>query len=336
MPAAIVLLSILVAAAVAVPADPPVEQARKNIKVLQGLPESQVFLAMNFVGDSLGVHCDYCHVKTDKGWQWASDEKPPKLVALDMMRMTLLINRTNFNGGTTVTCNTCHRGSLKPERLVSLPPRDFARESKPAAPPLPAADELLARYARAVGDGEVRTLILRWNVERAESPGERELTFQAPDKILIRAGTRKQVVNGSAGWTVSGDATQQMTPADVAAVKNGVAALLPRKMTDDASAMRVVRSDGPNWIAEVSEPPVTRRYVFDRETGLLRSRLTITETKIAPLLDLVEFDDYRSVGGMKIPFIIRTSDVGAYDTATRSFTSVQINVPVDEAVFKER
>ena len=31
--------------------DKPVEQVRKNIQVLKGLPDSQLFLVMNFVGD---------------------------------------------------------------------------------------------------------------------------------------------------------------------------------------------------------------------------------------------------------------------------------------------
>ena len=33
----------------------PVEQVRKNIQVLKGLPDSQLFLLMNFVGDSLAL-----------------------------------------------------------------------------------------------------------------------------------------------------------------------------------------------------------------------------------------------------------------------------------------
>jgi len=42
--------------------DKPVEQTRKNIQVLKGLPESQLSLLMNFVSVSLGVQCDYCHI----------------------------------------------------------------------------------------------------------------------------------------------------------------------------------------------------------------------------------------------------------------------------------
>ena len=37
--------------------------ARPNLKVLQALPESQLFSLMNLVADSLGVRCDYCHVQ---------------------------------------------------------------------------------------------------------------------------------------------------------------------------------------------------------------------------------------------------------------------------------
>jgi len=74
-------------------ADKPVEQTRKNIQVLQGLPDSQLFLAMNFVSDSLGVHCDYCRVKEADKWLWDRDDKKPKSVGRDMMRMVLELNK---------------------------------------------------------------------------------------------------------------------------------------------------------------------------------------------------------------------------------------------------
>ena len=35
-----------------------VDQTRKNIQVLKGLPESQIFPLMNFVATSLGVGCE--------------------------------------------------------------------------------------------------------------------------------------------------------------------------------------------------------------------------------------------------------------------------------------
>src|SRR2546421_12866623 len=63
--------------------DKPVEQTRKNIQGLKGLPSSQLFPLMNFVAVSLGVRFDFCHVKqgTDPktgfdNWVWESDDKP--------------------------------------------------------------------------------------------------------------------------------------------------------------------------------------------------------------------------------------------------------------------
>src|ERR1044072_3875919 len=109
----------------------PVEQVRKNIQVLKGLRDSQLFLLMNFVGDSLGVNCDYCHVKGEKNpqpgedtWLWEREDKKEKAVGRDMMRMVLELNRSMFKREAVVTCYTCHRGSTRPARMAPLPPHD--------------------------------------------------------------------------------------------------------------------------------------------------------------------------------------------------------------------
>ena len=72
---------------------------RPNLKVLQALPESQLFPLMNLVADSLGVRCDDCHVQATPdltktpsnvgGWVWDRDDKPKKRTALEMMRMVV-------------------------------------------------------------------------------------------------------------------------------------------------------------------------------------------------------------------------------------------------------
>ena len=55
---------------------------------------------------------------------------------------------------------------------------------------------------------------------------------------------------------------------------------------------------------------------------------------VAPLPEQVDFEDYRDVGGLKLPFMIRTSGVAAVTTATRRFTDIRLNVVVDDSVFK--
>src|ERR1044071_1159944 len=141
------------------PQEKTVDQVRKNIQVLKGLPDSQLFPVMNFIGDSLGVHCDYCHViqGTDPAtgrdiWAYERDDKATKARAREMMRMVLEINKTTFGGNQAVTCYSCHRGTTRVEWAVPLPPVDFTlptTERKGPAPP--SAEQILSNYIKAVG-----------------------------------------------------------------------------------------------------------------------------------------------------------------------------------------
>src|SRR6185503_20768896 len=67
--------------------DKPTEQVQKNIKVLNGLPQSQLIPVMNFFSASLGVRCNYCHVNNNGVWAFDSDEKPEKGTAREMITM---------------------------------------------------------------------------------------------------------------------------------------------------------------------------------------------------------------------------------------------------------
>src|SRR2546423_15591664 len=82
--------------------DKPVEQTRKNIQVLKGLRESELYRVMNFMAVSLGEQCTFCHVINGKdpktgqnNWVWESDEKPEKQTGRRMLQMVLLINGSN-------------------------------------------------------------------------------------------------------------------------------------------------------------------------------------------------------------------------------------------------
>jgi hypothetical protein len=96
----------------------PAESVFRNIKVLKGVPAGRVPRIMNLgYGRSLGVGCTHCHVPG----QWASDEKPTKQIARDMVAMVEDINTrqlpkiANLKSPTpSVNCATCHRGSAKP------------------------------------------------------------------------------------------------------------------------------------------------------------------------------------------------------------------------------
>src|SRR4051794_32317506 len=90
------------------------EDVFKNIQVLKGTSADQFIPTMQFIGASLGVECDFCHVER----AFEKDDKKPKQIARKMMQMMFAINKDNFDGQREVTCYSCHRGSMKP---VSTP-----------------------------------------------------------------------------------------------------------------------------------------------------------------------------------------------------------------------
>ncbi len=93
-------------------------------------PVMQVVGAMRDFSGALGVRCHYCHVGEEgrplETYDFAVDQKRPKLVARQMMRMTQEINRrldtipARQTPAVQVTCATCHRGVARPVTLAQL------------------------------------------------------------------------------------------------------------------------------------------------------------------------------------------------------------------------
>jgi hypothetical protein len=332
--------------------DPPIEQTRKNIQVLRGMPESQLFPVMNFISTSLAVTCDYCHVKNGKNaqggdnWVWESDEKKTKLAGRRMIKMVLDINHTNFEGETRVTCYSCHRGNTSVARIPPLPPGDFTHTETAAA--LPTAEQVLAKYYAAVGGKDAATklqsILMKGSIER---PGNRsgplEVTLKGAYKSLmivtLPQGVVSQGVNGDSGWIKSNSTgSQRLNGSSLEQLRRVASYYAVIKVIDDPAQMRVA---GPDKIGDReayvlvlrNDANRTTRFYFDTQTGLLLREITTTKTMLAPLPEQVDFEDYRDVSGIKLPFIIRSSDPAPFDNTTRRFTEIKPNVAVDDRIF---
>jgi hypothetical protein len=346
--------------------DKPVEQVRKNIQVLKGLPDSQLFLLMNFVGDSLGVNCDYCHVKGEKNpqtgedtWLWEREDKKEKAVGRDMMRMVLELNRTRFNREVVVTCYTCHRGSTRPERMAPLPPHDYFVDALKPQPKrvFPTAQEVIARYLSVVGanrqDILSQAIVMRGTVERVErakASGPTEIVFKQPNKVRIVETLTSGVVtrgwNGTTAWIQSSRGVNQATGETLKVTK----ATPTTTIASDGLFSPIKTPDSPNratliGIARINDRESYEVVVqdsstqsiqlfFDVESGLLLRRVNVTNTMLGPLNVQWDFSDYRDVSGIKVPFLIRTSDVSSYDTVVRRFSEIKIDSSVGENLFE--
>jgi hypothetical protein len=118
--------TVLVAVAAIKPGGPP-DIKYKNLKVLPKNISSKKLseIMVDEFPDDLGVSCNFCHAENKDTHKpdYASDEKPEKQIARAMMRMTIGINKKNFNlkhpmiGDSTlaITCNTCHHGNPHPD-----------------------------------------------------------------------------------------------------------------------------------------------------------------------------------------------------------------------------
>lgn len=103
---------------------PPEEKTKyKNLKVLdKNIDEDQMERIMFVFDKQLGVTCDYCHASAKDVFppraDFASDEKKEKLIAREMLSMTLRLNKKYFDldidrqikTKPLVWCRTCHMG----------------------------------------------------------------------------------------------------------------------------------------------------------------------------------------------------------------------------------
>ena len=102
-----------------------------NVQVIpKGTPVQQVIGQMRNFTNALGVRCPYCHVGEEgqplAEFNFASDDKPAKRTARQMMRLVEEVNRrldtlpTHQMPHAEVTCRTCHRGVERPIPLSTL------------------------------------------------------------------------------------------------------------------------------------------------------------------------------------------------------------------------
>ena len=345
----------------------PVEQTRKNIQVLKGLPESQLFPVMNFVAVSLGVKCDFCHVKQKdpKGgediWVWESDEKEHKRIGRQMMRMTLDINKNNLDAfeGYGVTCYTCHRGTTGGPRMppmpvpeahpaASTPAAPAAGATTPARPPRPTPEQILQKYLDALGGrtniAKIQTTVLKGTREASQNRNwPMEVTLKGADKlsIVVNApqGVISQALSGAQGWIKNPRGLHAASAEELATLQTAALMYAPVKIREPFTALafngRGKVGERDTWVLRATAADGTvRRYFFDAETGLLLRQVVLTPTVLTPIPEQIDYEDYRDVNGVKLPFTIRVSEIDSFFSSTRKFTEIKHNVSVDDAQFQ--
>lgn len=335
-------------------AEKTVEQVQKNIKVLNGLPASQLIPVMNYIGASLGVKCTYCHVNKDGKWDFVSDDKPEKGTAREMIRMVQGINKVTFSGNPAVGCYTCHRGSTSPTRVPQLPlaratPAPATIESTAKETP-PTADQVLAKYTEALGGSAVidklktRTMKGTWLTSNGITL-DYEVYQTAPDKLFTILNTPKQGViergvNGGLAWEKSNRGIRDIEGIELFYLKRYPDLFKDVRLQGQFARLGFggkEKIDGKEVyvLRGVTADNKGERLYFDAQTGLLLRRITSTPTMVGVIPEQVDYEDYRDVDGMKVPFTIRITSIDSFFSSTRQFTEIKLNAPVDETKFNK-
>lgn len=340
------------------PAEKTVEQVQKNIQVLKGLPQSQLIPVMNFFATSLGVKCTYCHVNKDGVWAFDSDEKPEKKTAREMITMVQSINKTTFRGNTDVSCYTCHRGRTQPPGVPQFPlPEATPRPENPAganaaAPKetMPTADQVLEKYVSALGDAATiekltsRSMKGTWLAPNGATVGY-EVYQVAPSRIYAVLNTPRQGViergfNGTVGWEKSQRGVRELEGDQLAYLLRYPGPVNGTKLKGMFTRVGFGgkdKIDGRDvYVLRATTADNKReRLFFDAQTGLLVRRLVLLPTMIGVIPEQVDYDDYRDVDGVQMPFTIKISALDQNYTATIKFAEIKLNVPVDDAKFNK-
>jgi tetratricopeptide (TPR) repeat protein len=324
----------------------------KNIQVLKDISSDQLIPSMRFISASLGVQCSYCHVEN----HFESDDKRPKQVARDMMRMMLAIDKNSFKGSRKVTCYSCHRGSLRPESapMVASEPRGNApvgqtttSNAEKLLSNLPTASELIDNYIQALGGAsaieKITSLEEKGTTTLAGKPVSVEVFDQNPDKrswvFHLANGDSVAILNGHEGWLhAPGQPVHEMQderldalemaadlhfPLHIKQVFDELQVEYPEKIGDRDAYVILAKRQG--------REPV--KLYFDEHTGLLVRSVRYADSPLGAFPLQINYDDYRDMDGVKFPF--HWTIARAEGTLNIQLQQIHENVPINTARFSK-
>ena len=349
------------------------EGREKNVKLLGDVPVSQFIPIMNYFAVSMGRRCNYCHVNNNGQWDYASDAKAEKNTAREMIKLVLNTNNT-LQGLKLdpIACYTCHRGRNSPQSTVPLPlavPSPPAGgqgrpsgapgaapatpgaqpQSSPTPRPTPTpAEEIINKYIATIGGqaniDKVKSRTMKGSTTNgAGNPIPLEIHQAPPNKFYILAtldqGTAERGFDGQVGWEKSPRGVRELNSLEVWRLQNSIP-LWDNLNFKGYTRLRTIGRDKVGdrdayvIAANRSDTDIERLY-FDVETGLLLRRITYLRTMIGTIPEQFDFEDYRDVDGVKLPFVVRVSSVDAGNpVSVRTFSEMKLNAPFDDAKFK--
>ncbi len=322
-------------------------EAFNNIQILKSISSDKLIPSMKFMASSLGVDCNYCHVEG----QFEKDDKKTKVTARKMIQMVLALNENNFAGQREITCYSCHRGNPKPQtEVVFGEPNPSAassgkKEISLVPGDLPTTSQLIGRYVTALGGADalqqVKSRAAKGTIQSGGQTSKIEIFTEAPDKqVFVRhfpQGDSTTVYDGHGGWTlIPGRPLREMHGTDL---------YIAQLDADLQFAMHIaelfpdLRVEYPEEIAgrEVyvlsgrREGLLSAKFYFDRQSGALVRTVRLADSPLGVNPSQIDYEDYRSVDGVQVPFRMIYTEPGAISTI--QLEEIRQNVSINPAIF---
>jgi hypothetical protein len=359
-------LSIALASGQAVPEPKPqmAEDVFKNVLVLKGIPVDEFMDTMGMISASLNLTCSACHTEQSlDSWDKYADDTPRKQTTRRMILMVNAINKNNFGGARILTCYTCHRGDPHPKFIPSLAVQYGAPTEDPnevfdvpgqfTPPDAPSADQIFDKYLEALG-GAQRVANLTSFAAKGTYEGYDTEHEKVPMEVFAKAPAQRTTIvhmpyfgktedsvrtyDGRAGWIAAPDKPVTLIPLTGGSLEGAkIEAILsfPARARQAFSQWRVSSTtidDRDVWIVQgtnAGQPPV--KFYFNQESGLLMRLVRYSDSPIGRVPTQIDYDDYRAVSGVKMPFRWTTTWTGGQTII--ELGELQANVPIDAAKF---
>jgi hypothetical protein len=214
----------------------------------------------------------------------------------------------------------------------------------------PTAQQILDNYIKALG-GADQVAKLTSLVGKGTYVGYDTDEQQVPTEIFVKAPAQRAVVvhtqlgddttiyDGRDAWMASIHEPLPLLQLSGGSLDGArmdaelvFAGGLKQRFTDwRAGFPETTINDHPVQVIQTTSGATVVKLFFDKSSGLLLRQSRIENTMVGLIPTDVDYSDYRTVGGVKIPFKWVTTWTDGQSTT--QLTDVQVNVPVDSAKF---
>src|SRR5262245_16658024 len=339
------------------------EDVFKKVQLLKGIPVKEFMNTMGFFSAATNLNCIDCHSAQSESLDGYAIDTPLKQTTRKMILMVNALNKANFAGERKVTCYTCHRATDRPEAVPSLldqysvptddPDRvEVVRGAAAVSVKKVSPGDILDKYIEAIGGApaivKLTSFVAKGTYEGYETLSEKvpvEIFGNAPNQLTTivhtQSGDSVTTYDGTRGWIAAADKLMRVLPlsgGDLEGARVDALLSFPSRIKEGiqwrTGFPSVSIDDRPvQVIQDAARGDAGTKLYFDTQSGLLLRQVRYVDTAVGVIPTRIDYSDYRTVAGVKMPFrrVVTWTD----GRSTIELSDVQPNARIEAAKFTE-